>query len=213
MTHNFILSAQTYASLDFSPFISLLREAGKTVKFDKGHEIHIKPGQVMTLISGNLTGRKVDQEDFSVGVIPPNFPLGLLEKYYPHAEFEYQAISKCELIVLDADEFEKRAMENEQTRQLFMRIMLHMNMGLLQILYERNASSGYSTIRAMLERYLFRVESDRAYHEGIASFILKRTTFSKSYVFKILSSLKEGGYITVKNGKLISIDKKIPERY
>ncbi|HEY2452571.1 MAG TPA: helix-turn-helix domain-containing protein [Scandinavium sp.] len=166
----------------------------------------------MTLLSGNVTGRKVHQENFSVGVMP-HFPLGLLEKYYPHIEFEYQTMSECQFILLDAEDFERRVMNNEETRALFVRILLHMNMGLLHIFYERNASSGYTTIRAMLERYLFRAESDKGYHEGIASFILKRTTFSKSYVFKILSSLKEGGYITVQNGKLISIDKKIPERY
>lgn len=78
---------------------------------------------------------------------------------------------------------------------------------------ERVNDSGYATIREMLHRYLFKVEEGTVTNVGVASFILKRTRLSRSYVFQILSALKQGGYITIHNGRLISIDRDIPERY
>ncbi|HFW6380836.1 TPA: helix-turn-helix domain-containing protein [Klebsiella aerogenes] len=36
---------------------------------------------------------------------------------------------------------------------------------------------------------------------------------SKSYVFTVLQELKKGEYITISRGKLISINKKIPDKF
>ncbi|MGR7850519.1 helix-turn-helix domain-containing protein [Klebsiella aerogenes] len=88
-----------------------------------------------------------------------------------------------------------------------------MSSRLIHIYYERNNDSGYATIRQMLHRYLYKNEEGTVNNEGIASFILKRTRLSRSYVFQILSGLKSGGYITVKNGKLIAINREIPKRF
>ncbi|MGP6797105.1 helix-turn-helix domain-containing protein, partial [Klebsiella pneumoniae] len=50
-------------------------------------------------------------------------------------------------------------------------------------------------------------------HESLSAFIIKRTNLSRSYVYQVLAALREGGYITVKKGKLISIDRHIPEKF
>ncbi|EOY3994542.1 helix-turn-helix domain-containing protein, partial [Klebsiella aerogenes] len=49
--------------------------------------------------------------------------------------------------------------------------------------------------------------------ESLSAFIIKRTNLSRSYVYQVLAALKEGGYITVKKGQLISIDRKIPDKF
>ncbi|WP_227505052.1 helix-turn-helix domain-containing protein [Klebsiella aerogenes] len=48
---------------------------------------------------------------------------------------------------------------------------------------------------------------------SLASFILKRTKMSRSYLFKILAELKEGGYIKMENGELIDIAHELPEKF
>ena len=55
----------------------------------------------------------------------------------------------------------------------------------------------------MLSRYLYRGEIDGGQHESLSAFIIKRTNLSRSYVYQVLAALREGGYITVKKGKLI----------
>ena len=64
-----------------------------------------------------------------------------------------------------------------------------------------------------LSRYLYRGEIDGGQHESLSAFIIKRTNLSRSYVYQVLAALREGGYITVKKGKLISIDRHIPEKF
>ncbi len=36
---------------------------------------------------------------------------------------------------------------------------------------------------------------------------------SRSYLFKILADLKNGGFIDTENGKLVAILKELPEKY
>ncbi|WP_227549855.1 helix-turn-helix domain-containing protein, partial [Klebsiella quasipneumoniae] len=71
----------------------------------------------------------------------------------------------------------------------------------------------FQTIKSMLSRYLYRAEIDGGQHESLSAFIIKRTNLSRSYVYQVLAALREGGYITVKKGKLISIDRSIPEKF
>ncbi|WP_227665812.1 helix-turn-helix domain-containing protein [Klebsiella variicola] len=47
----------------------------------------------------------------------------------------------------------------------------------------------------------------------MANFILRRTKMSRSYLFQVLSDLKNGGYITMKNGELFDIVNELPEKY
>lgn len=65
----------------------------------------------------------------------------------------------------------------------------------------------------MLSRYLYRARNHTNESEGIAEFIIRRTNLSRTHVFRILAGLKEGGYITVKRGRLTSINKNLPKEY
>jgi hypothetical protein len=63
----------------------------------------------------------------------------------------------------------------------------------------------------MLFRYLYRREIDTGKHESLSAFIIKRTNLS-SYVYQVLAALKRGIYYGEKR-QLISIDRKIPEKF
>jgi CRP-like cAMP-binding protein len=83
----------------------------------------------------------------------------------------------------------------------------------LELLAERKQLTSYQTIKPMLHRYLYRARTFENEKEGLANFIIRRTKLSRTHVFRVLADLKEGGYITMEKGKLISIDKTLPEDY
>lgn len=65
----------------------------------------------------------------------------------------------------------------------------------------------------MICRYQRQCEEGGLHDRSLAGFILKKTKVSRSYLFKIPSDLKEGGYIEIQNGKLTAILKELPEEY
>lgn len=78
--------------------------------------------------------------------------------------------------------------------------------------YERGSQTSFQTIKSMLSRYLYRGEIDGGQHESLSAFIIKRTNLSRSYVYQVLAALLRGIYHGEK-GKLISIDRHIPEKF
>ena len=79
-------------------------------------------------------------------------------------------------------------------------------------MYERTiTSSNYAFIRALL---IDLDQSNDAVKESItvASYIIKRSGLSRSYVMLVLSELRKGSYIHMENGKLTGINS-LPERF
>ncbi|QBH97627.1 hypothetical protein EKN56_15175 [Limnobaculum zhutongyuii] len=71
--------------------------------------------------------------------------------------------------------------------------------------------NNYAFIRLLL------IELDQSSDEiktsvTVASYIIKRSWLSRSYVMLVLSELRKGDYIHMENGKLISITS-LPERF
>lgn len=65
----------------------------------------------------------------------------------------------------------------------------------------------------MIYRYLKQKNEGVLHDPSLANFILRRTKMSRSYLFQVLSDLKNGGYITMKNGELVDIVNELPEKY
>ncbi|WET42309.1 helix-turn-helix domain-containing protein [Citrobacter enshiensis] len=66
--------------------------------------------------------------------------------------------------------------------------------------------NAYGSIRAVLIELWLYPEDIRS-QLNIAAFIQKRTNLSRSRIMAVLSALKEGGYITIKTGKLVDLNK------
>ncbi|MCE1557257.1 helix-turn-helix domain-containing protein, partial [Enterobacter hormaechei] len=92
-------------------------------------------------------------------------------------------------------------------------ILTYMSIFTIDLHNERRQVTSYQTIKPMLYRYLYRQETHTGENEGLALFIIKRTNLSRTHVFRVLADLKAGGYITMKRGKLVSIDRPLPEAY
>lgn len=141
-------------------------------------------------------------------------PLGLLEHYCPAVELLYQCLDRCRFARISIEDFERIFFYSspEYMKELTT-ILAYMGIFALDAHNERGNLSGFQTIKSMLSRYLYRNEIDCGKRESLSAFIIKRTNLSRSYVYQVLAALKEGGYITVKKGQLISIDRKIPDKF
>ena len=74
------------------------------------------------------------------------------------------------------------------------------------------SKNSYTIIRAKLIEYMNK--KDVEYHDraGVAAYIQNTTHLSRSLIYHILSSLTQGGYIKIQNGKLTEVVK-LPEEF
>lgn len=206
------ITEQLYRQTDFSLLDTLLAQNGRELSFERGVTLQPRNGEVLVVTRGQMTISSRAEDGLAIGHTFPYMPVGLVERYY-RLPLYYRADNRTTVVQLTEVETDAVFLSTPERAALFSRIMTYMSTSLVHVYYERNNDSGYATIRDMLQRYLHKAEENTLNNEGIAAFILKRTRLSRSYVFQILAGLKEGGYITVKQGRLISINADIPERY
>uniref|UniRef100_UPI00195507DC helix-turn-helix domain-containing protein n=1 Tax=Klebsiella aerogenes TaxID=548 RepID=UPI00195507DC len=92
-------------------------------------------------------------------------------------------------------------------------MLVYLFMFAIDIYHERRHYSGYHVIKTMLNRNIYSQQLPTFEREGIVAFISKRTLLSRSYIYKVISELKKGGYITIEKVKLVSINKKLPSKF
>lgn len=212
MENLFNHTEEIYSLIDFSSLKEEILGVGRELTIPAGMIIKPKETEVLILIAGQMTGSINQNQELIIGHTFLYMPIGLMERYYNLAIY-YQAEVDTTLIQLTTAEFDKIFFNSAQHAEKLAQILAFMSSRLIHIYYERNNDSGYATIRQMLYRYIYKNEEGTVNNEGIASFILKRTRLSRSYVFQILSALKSGGYITIKNGKLITINREVPKKF
>lgn len=202
-----------YSKIDFSVLTEALKQAGNIREVPKGTLFTAKHDIITVILKGDATIMDSEEDGLAMGHTFKLQPVGLIERYHKNVVLYYHASSQMTVVELTYEAFDKLMLTSFSNALFFSRIMTYLAARLIHIYYERNSDSGYSTIRHMLHRYLYKSEENTIHGEGIAMFILKRTRLSRSYVFQILSGLKTGGYITVQNGKLISINKALPRKF
>ena len=176
----------------------------------KGMTFTPAPKHVYIVVEG--TFYTYQGNDF-VGIIPERMPLGLIEILIPMMKFRYECESPVTLLKVAISDFYRIFyIEHKETKDL-LSYFAYLCCFLMSSKRDGSNESGFNSIVSMLYRYEYRKEQNSDFNEGVANFIIKRTKLSRSYVFEVLSELKRGGYITMARGKLISINKKIPENY
>lgn len=208
----FNITEHLYSQIDFSSLDVLLAQTGRELSFERGITLQPRKGEILVVTSGQMTVSDDAEDGLALGHTFPYMPIGLMERYYQLPLF-YRTEGRTTVVQLTEAEADTVFLSTPERAALFSRIMAYMSSTLIHIYYERNNESGYATIREMLHRYMYKAEENSLNNEGVAAFILRRTRLSRSYVFQILAGLKAGGYITVRQGRLISINRDIPERY
>jgi CRP-like cAMP-binding protein len=202
-----------YSETDFSALEADLLQTGRRLQFARDITLQARPGEILMLTAGSMLITDREEDGLAVGHTFRYMPLGLIERYYPDMALFYRTECRVTAIQLTLEEFDAVFCHQSTHSEAFARIMTYMAAQLIDVYYERNNNSGYATIREMLYRYQYKAGEETLHGEGVAAFILRRTRLSRSYVFQILAGLKAGGYITVRGGRLVSINRDIPERY
>lgn len=202
-----------YNNFDFKEIKEYLAHSGREIIFPEGLIVKPLPGEIFFIIEGVVVIQDDQENSTAIGQGFPYMPVGILERYYNDTELFYRAESVVKVKSLTCNEFDKLVSKSPELAQSIIKIMSHMIINLVHVYYERNTDTRYSVIRNMIYRYTIKNSNNTLKEQNLATFILNRTQLSRSYIFKVLSELKSGGYITIEKGKLISINKNIPERY
>lgn len=202
-----------YQTLKIDTYLSEIIEEGEALSVGINKKIELNPGYIYFCMAGSIA-MFMPGNGLIVGNTIEHMPVGLLERYCPLAKFEYSAVTPVELIKIPYAAFDRIFIHNNPQRvQELVTIMAYMTIFTLDLHNERRQLTSYQTIRPMLFRYLYRQQTHKGENEGLALFIIKRTNLSRTHVFRVLADLKAGGYITMVRGKLISIDRPLPEEY
>lgn len=202
-----------YKTLAIGDFLPEIVKEGEKIIIKANKKWRLSPGYVYFCTQGSLSILMPDN-GLSIGNSIEYMPIGLMERYCPLAKFEYISSAPVTLSKIPYATFDRLFIENNPQRvEVLAKILVFMSLFIIDLHNERRQVTSYQTIRPMLYRYLYRQNTHNDENEGLALFIIKRTNLSRTHVFRVLADLKAGGYITMKRGKLISIDRPLPEAY
>jgi cAMP-binding proteins - catabolite gene activator and regulatory subunit of cAMP-dependent protein kinases len=210
---NFAELHSYYNSLNISSHLADVIKKGERFDYPVNHRL--EPGNecVYFILEGSVA-IFVPEEELIVGNTIEHMPIGLMERYCPLTHFEYISMTPVSVVKLSWEHFDEIFFRSSPERVTeLVTILVYMTLFSLDLHVERKHVTSYQTIKPMLFRYLYRTQTHKNEREGLASFIMKRTKLSRTHVFRVLADLKEGGYITVEKGKLVSINKTLPEEY
>ncbi|MGU3521842.1 helix-turn-helix domain-containing protein [Enterobacteriaceae bacterium C23F] len=190
---------------------------GEIFRLNQGEIVIVLEGvlainMLQPMLSGEISEADGHEEPFRVGKGIQGMILGLIEAYGPPIPLQYVAKRKVKIATFNRSQFEALFVQQQKFSYL-MKVSAYTLAMILDSYNERNFSSRYSVIRAMIYRYQKQSDEGLLHDNSLASFILSRTKMSRSYLFKILADLKNGGFIDTENGKLVAILKELPEKY
>jgi CRP-like cAMP-binding protein len=201
-----------YISLDIIRENHRLIDLSEEIKLGRGDEFIPSSKFIYMITSGYMSMYLYETEQL-VGLTIEFMPIGLVEAITPPAKFRYICETPVVMLKLSRKDFFNAFFITHKETEELITVLTNMFSFTIHSNINNTNETAYESIVSMLHRYMYRKDHVVDFKEGIASFIVKRTKISKSYVFEVLSSLKEGGYITVSKGKLLSINKKLPSGY
>jgi CRP-like cAMP-binding protein len=212
MQANFENIHHYYKSLELGRYIDDISIGGDVFTLAPTDCVNLHPGFIYIVLDGSVAISHKDNE-LTVGNTIEYMPIGLMEEYCPLLRFEYKCMTPVTAVKISCEKFMALFYQSPEHMSVLSKILVFMTIFSLELLAERKQLTSYQTIKPMLHRYLYRARTFENEKEGLANFIMRRTKLSRTHVFRVLADLKEGGYITMEKGKLISIDKTLPEEY
>ncbi|MBK5071724.1 helix-turn-helix domain-containing protein [Budviciaceae bacterium CWB-B4] len=134
-----------------------------------------------------------------------------LTNYYTDPIYFYIKPSRtCTVYTVTTEEAQRIIAEENLYQSI--NYVLATNMARFFRIYEKTIGpNNYTFIRLLLQE-LNQASDEIKSSVTVASYIIKRSGLSRSYVMLVLSELRKGDYITMKNGKLTGITS-LPERF
>ncbi|MCD1125449.1 helix-turn-helix domain-containing protein [Jinshanibacter sp. LJY008] len=136
--------------------------------------------------------------------------IGLTNFYSEPVQFYIKPGKTCTISTLPTEEARKIIKEKDLYQSIG--YVLANNTTAFFHMYEKVISPNNYTFIRLLIMDLNRASDAIKDSITVAAYIIKRSGLSRSYVMMVLSELRKGGYITMDDGKLISITS-LPERF
>lgn len=181
------------------------------VYFQSTGKIKVEKDRFYLLIDGQIRVEHTENGR-TLGIFMKNIIIGVIEQNYLLRDISYSGSKKCLILSVSSQKF--YAMLSEYNLMIHMVVVMSYFIAKLLEYYhammERNA---YVVVKKLIERYMSYLEMQTENKETIVTFILTRSTLSRSITMKILADLYKGGYIEKNSSGTIQIVRTLPKKY
>jgi len=188
-----------------------LIEQGQTLPIKTRNEN--QPRKIYFLLEGAMissVGENEKKQNLGIVVSPSIIGLGQLAP--AGAIAQYEAIAPCMVDSTNVDDFIK-VIEEQHLWPDVIKVMLT----IMNSLAARTTTSGLQSAYEIIKSNLLYMESETTYmlkeRYTVVKYMQTFSRLSRSIILKILSELKAGGFIEMNNGKLIRINRNLPEKF
>ncbi|CBA33431.1 helix-turn-helix domain-containing protein [Cronobacter turicensis] len=192
-----------------SHLINALKNSGELRHFASGAHIPVQPDNIFVIEQGALSMHRVMDSLTMIESTRPQL-LGITYNNQFTRHFTIKAESACEARMVARSEFEAIIEARQLWRELLLVVSWYYDV-LYWKSYHFMGRQSYTLIRNCLIELEAKKEPERD-EINACDFIRGKTNLSQSYILKVFSDLRKGGYIDISRGRLKSINK-LPERY
>ncbi|MFK3663412.1 helix-turn-helix domain-containing protein [Scandinavium sp. NPDC088450] len=199
----------TFDDMDgFNALIDFVKSHAVQRRYSKGESLVLNNSDVGFVLEGSVcvyykgNGKFIDNAFYGMPIMEHN----KTTKKHP---FYYRIESDAVIAVLPTERiFDNKSTHRPHHAMVFLSL-IHTIFEKLAFVYEtRHGGNGYHVVKELIELY----HHETHVTQGLASYILKRTYLSNSYVFKIIATLKKNKYIEMENARLVRIIKPLPDK-
>lgn len=153
-----------------------------------------------------------DEKKQNLGIMMSPSIIGLGQLAPGGAIAQHEAIAPCMVDSINIDDFIK-IIEEKQLWPDVINVMVT----IINALAARTATSGLQSAYEIIRSYLIYMDSETAQvlkeRYTVVKYMQTFSRLSRSIILKILSELKAGGFIEMEKGKLIRINRNLPDRF
>jgi len=188
-----------------------LMETGKTLPIKQKNET--MPRKIFFLLDGAMIssiGEGEKKQNLGIMMSPSIIGFGQLCPMGPIAQ--YESISPCLIDSISSEAFISIVEGNNLWPEIMSIILTMMNS-----LAIRSSTSGLQSAYEIVRSYLIYMDRETSYslkeRYTVVKYMQTFSRLSRSMILKILSELKTGGFIDMEGGKLIKINRNLPEKF
>lgn len=188
-----------------------LLEPGQTLPIKSKNDRSCR--KIYFLLEGALISSVGEEEKKqNLGIIMGPSIIGLTQLAPTSTIAQHKAIAPCMIDSISVEDFIKVIEENQLWPDV-----INIMVTIINSLAARTATSGLQSAYEIIRSYLIYMDSENACavkeRYTVVKYMQTFSRLSRSIILKILSELKAGGFIEMEKGRLIRINRNLPDRF
>jgi len=188
-----------------------LLEPGQTLPIKSKNDRSCR--KIYFLLEGALISSVGEEEKKqNLGIIMGPSIIGLTQLAPTSAIAQHKAIAPCMIDSISVEDFIRVVEENQLWPDV-----INIMVTIINSLAARTATSGLQSAYEIIRSYLIYMDSENACaikeRYTVVKYMQTFSRLSRSIILKILSELKAGGFIEMEKGRLIRINRNLPDRF